>query len=108
MWAIDGRDKIHDKLGSRRRALHPEFLSWVIDGQADKTIVVREPRRRATPGAKTGRTAIFPALARFFDKMARAPFTRRGATKTRSRRALILFSALLSRPSRIAIPGFTG
>jgi hypothetical protein len=108
MWAMDGRDKIHDKLGSKLRALHPEFLSWVIDGQADKIFVVREPRRRAEPRAKTGKTAIFLAPARLFDKLARALFTRRSATKTHSRRALILFSALLLRPRRIAIPGFPG
>jgi hypothetical protein len=47
-----------------------------------------------------------PAPTRFLDKIARALFTRRGATKTRSRRALILFSALLSRSRQIAILGF--
>jgi len=105
-WAIDGRDKIYDKLGRKRAPLRPEFLSWVIDGRADKTDAAREPGRRAEPRAKTGRAVIFPAPARVFDKMARGLSTRRRATKTCSRRAAILFSAVLSRPERIAIPGF--
>ena len=88
--------------------LRREFLSWAIDGQAEKIIVLREARRRAKPETKPKKTATFSPPTGFFDKMARALFTRRGATKTRSRRPLILFSALLSRPRRIAIPGFPG
>jgi hypothetical protein len=50
----------------------------------------------------------FSAPWRTFDKMARALLTRRGPTKTRSRRAPILFPGVLSRLRRIAIPGFSG
>jgi hypothetical protein len=89
-------------------ALRREFLSWVIDGQPKKIIVLREVRRRAKPETKAKKTATFPAPMGFFDKMARALFTRRGATKTRSRRPLLLFTALPPQPRRIATPGFPG
>jgi len=83
----------------------PEFLSWVIDGRADKIIPPREPRRRAKLAANTEKTAVSSASTRVLEKMARALFARRGATKIRSKGALILFMALPRRSRRIAIPG---